>query len=305
MTRPKNGPRSGRAGRVPTRLLAAGSLLAVALVAAVYALRAGRDGVSTPLDAVSDDPGVTHVHGLGINPADGDLYAATHMGVFRITEDGTATRVANRYQDTMGFTVAGPDRFFASGHPDLREDLPPLLGLLESKDGAKTWIKRSLLGKSDFHALRYAHGTIYGLDSTAGAFKVSRDGERWDTRSDKTLRDLAISPQDPDVILATGPDGVERSRDGGRTWKRIEGPSQPLLVAWERSDEAWLVDVSGRVHLSPDGGETWDSRRSPGEGPEALLATKDRLYLAVEDGIYVSRDGAESWELFFRERGGR
>jgi hypothetical protein len=39
-------------------------------------------------------------------------------------ERGQARRVADRYQDTMGFTVTGPDRFLGSGYPDGRDDLP-------------------------------------------------------------------------------------------------------------------------------------------------------------------------------------
>ncbi|MDQ3702378.1 MAG: exo-alpha-sialidase, partial [Chloroflexota bacterium] len=111
---------------------------------------------------IGGDPGVVHVHGLGINPKDGALFAATHTGLFRIPDEGQAERIADRYQDTMGFTVVGPDRFLGSGHPDLREAqakrLPPLLGLIESKDAGQTWQPRSLAGQSDFHALRAAHG---------------------------------------------------------------------------------------------------------------------------------------------------
>ena len=61
------------------------------------------------------------VHGLGLNPADGDLYTATHFGLFRVAADGVAERVGESLQDTMGFTVVGPDRFVASGHPDIRD----------------------------------------------------------------------------------------------------------------------------------------------------------------------------------------
>jgi hypothetical protein len=74
-------------------------------------------GASPP---VPQDPGVIHVHGLGINPRDGALYAATHTGLF-VIRDGAATRAANHYQDNMGFTVLGPDHFIGSGHPDLRD----------------------------------------------------------------------------------------------------------------------------------------------------------------------------------------
>lgn len=78
-----------------------------------------------------------HVHGLGVNPADQTLYAATHTGVFAI-ENGSAHLIANRRQDTMGFTVVGPDQFLGSGHPaSLNEPNP--LGLIRSDDAAKTW----------------------------------------------------------------------------------------------------------------------------------------------------------------------
>ena len=102
---------------------------------------------------VIPDVGVIHVHGLGVDPADGTLYAATHSGLFRIDGAGDAERVGEHWHDLMGFTVVGPNRFVASGHPDLRTDLPPLLGLVESDDGGVTWTSRSLLGDADFHAL--------------------------------------------------------------------------------------------------------------------------------------------------------
>ena len=105
------------------------------------------------------EPGVVHVHGLGVDPGDGVLYAATHSGLFRIPEQGKAARVANRVQDTMGFSIVGPGRFIGSGHPDFREDdvRPPLLGLIESDDAGETWERLSLHGEADFHALAAAH----------------------------------------------------------------------------------------------------------------------------------------------------
>ena len=63
-------------------------------------------------------PGMTHIHGLGINPSDQRLYVATHYGLFRIAEDDAPQRVGDSMQDFMGFTVTGADEFLASGHPD-------------------------------------------------------------------------------------------------------------------------------------------------------------------------------------------
>ncbi|HLF76681.1 MAG TPA: hypothetical protein VJB57_04255 [Dehalococcoidia bacterium] len=97
---------------------------------------------------------MVHVHGLGVNPKDGALFAATHTGLFRIVE-GKAERVGDRYQDTMGFTIIGPDHFMGSGHPDVRDYTagkpPGLLGLVESTDAGLKWTPKSLLGRVGFH----------------------------------------------------------------------------------------------------------------------------------------------------------
>lgn len=115
--------------------------LPVLIIAATTVLASGActtptsESTSVPGGA---DPGVEHVHGLGVDPADGVLYAATHYGLFRLPEQGDPVRVADRYQDTMGFTVNGPNTFLGSGHPDFvaDPDFPTRLGLIRS-DGGK------------------------------------------------------------------------------------------------------------------------------------------------------------------------
>ena len=122
----------------------------------------------------STDPGLIHVHGLGLNPKDGALFIATHTGLFRLAAgERNPERVAGRYQDTMAFTVVGPGRFLGSGHPDGRERLPPFLGLIESRDAGQSWRPVSLLGKVDFHLLevvgRWGLRLRLGLGDTPGA----------------------------------------------------------------------------------------------------------------------------------------
>jgi hypothetical protein len=100
-------------------------LLLVVAVVAVPAIVwagiriAGRGDDSRPRQ-LAGEPGISHVHGLGINPADGALIVATHFDSFRVPPDGDeAVRIGDSFQDTMGFTVAGPDHFLGSGHPDV------------------------------------------------------------------------------------------------------------------------------------------------------------------------------------------
>jgi len=132
-------------------------------------------------------------------------------------------RVADRYQDTMGFTVTGPNTFLGSGHPDFvaDPDFPTRLGLIRSDDAGESWEIVSLGGAADFHALHSAHGLVYGWDSGTGRFMVSADdGASWDVRSTLDMFDFAVSPTDPYLLLATTTtQGIVRSIDGGRTWQ--------------------------------------------------------------------------------------
>ena len=246
------------------------------------------------------EPGVLHVHGLGVDPRDGTLYAATHTGLFRIPTTGTAQRVANRYQDTMGFTVIGPETFLGSGHPDLREDIPVRLGLIESRDGGETWSPLSLEGKADFHALQAAHGAVYGYDSTSGSFMVSHDRRTWDTRSQLPLRDFVVSPTAADTVVATTEQGLMRSADGGRSWQRLTAAPSLVVLAWQQARQLYGVTPDGKVQMSSDGGLSWTARGRVGGEPEAMTVEahpgEESLYIAVAGrGILASTNGGRTF----------
>lgn len=90
-------------------LFAVGSLL---LLEATNAGE-GRDPAGQPESAAD----LGHIHGIGVNPADGGVYVGTHRGVFQLSEGQLPVLVSDRVQDFMGFTVVGPDHFLAGGHP--------------------------------------------------------------------------------------------------------------------------------------------------------------------------------------------
>ena len=250
------------------------------------------------------DPGPVHVHGLGVNPADGSLFVATHTGLFRApTGELRARRVADRYQDTMGFTVVGANRFLGSGHPDLRERLPPFLGLIESRDAGQTWRALSLQGSVDFHVLEARRRRVYGYgsdyESRDARFLTSADGgRRWQRlKAPQALISLAISPRDPGTLVAAGDRRVFGSRDAGRSWKTIQAPASGLL-AWTQSG-LFLVDRDGRVWHDARQDETWRSVGSVNGQPAAFDNGSDgELLLALHDGtILHSRDDGHSWTV--------
>lgn len=293
--------RSRRAARGAGRPVVVGVVVLLAAAAAFGAARlVGRDRGSTE----GSGEEITHVHGLGVNPADGRLYAATHFGLFRLDEDGRAGRVGDGAQDTMGFTVAGPDRFLASGHPafsarprSLNER--PLLGLMESRDGGRTWTTLSLRGEADFHALAAPPGRVLGWNATTGDVMSSADGRSWETLARRNLLSLVVDPADVDRIFAGGTEGVSISADGGRSWEDVGGPAEAYLAAGRGA--FWAAGAEdGSVHRSGDG-RRWE-RVGELPGPaEALLAHDGRLYAAATGaGILRSDDGGRSWKALYR-----
>ena len=297
------------------RIAITGALGAAAVVAVSGFVVQSGDGsgqeggaAGSALPPLEVETGVVHVHGLGVDPGDGVLYAATHSGLFRLPEQGKAARVANRAQDTMGFSVVGPGKFIGSGHPDIREDdvRPPLLGLIESKDRGETWDRISLHGEADFHALHAAHGNVYGYDSTSQTFMVSQNRKDWDRRSTLPMADFAVDPADPDTILATTERGVVRSTDGGRQWQPVAGAPTLVVLTWAGPGQLYGVTPDGFVQRSEDGGVTWGERGSVGGAPEAVTVDvrdgKETLYVAATDrGILASDDQGRTFTPRYSE----
>jgi hypothetical protein len=249
------------------------------------------------------DPGPIHVHGLGVNPADGALFVATHTGLFRAAPgQPRARRVGDRFQDTMGFTVTGPDRFLGSGHPDGRDRLPPFLGLLRSTDAGRSWEPVSLLGERDFHVLEAADERIYGygtdFESRQASLLVSdADGRSWQQRTPpEPLLSLAIDPDDADEVIASGEEGIYSSSDAGQGWRPLA--DEAGLLAWPRAEALFLVRPDGSVARSADRGLSWQQAGHTGGRPAAFESAADELYVALHDGtVKRSADGGQNWQV--------
>ncbi|MFD4247345.1 WD40/YVTN/BNR-like repeat-containing protein [Streptomyces sp. NPDC058525] len=214
--------------------------------------------------ASNADPGTGHLHGLGVDPADGTLYAAGHLGVFRLGTTG-AVRIADRYQDTMGFTVTGPRTFLASGHPSPVDPTAtsPHLGLIRSTDAGATWERRAKIPGGD----------------------------------------LATHPEAPQEVWATTRDGLLHSTDGGTRFQPV--PTAPALTAVERPAPGQLIALAtdGKVLASGDGTSWTERGRLPqGAQPAVLTAASPAHLLAADtnDAVYESKDGGRTWTVVHR-----
>ena len=276
-----------------------------ALIAAGALLPAACGSPGEEPSAAAPDPGTGHLHGLGADPADKTVYAAGHLGVFRLV-GSKAVRVAGHHQDTMGFTVTGPRAFLASGHPSPtdRAAASPHLGLIRSTDAGNTWTTVSAEGEADFHSLQQAGEVLYGFDSQTSRVWVSTDrGSTWDRRAQLPIGDLAAHASKPRHLWATTEDGLQVSDDGGRTFRPV--PGAPELVAIDNPAAGVLValDPGGQVLTSPDG-RTWtvSGRLPEGAEPTVLTAVSPDHLLAADsaDAVHESKDGGRSWDVLYR-----
>lgn len=259
-----------------------------------------------PLTAVDGmDDSVVHIHGLGVDPADGALYVATHLGLFRVDpETGEPGRVANRYQDTMAFTVAGPRQFLASGHPDLREDLPPHLGLIESTDGGETWKPLAKQGEADFHILEPAGDALYAYDATTGSLLRTEDYKTFEEVLQAPLISVAVTgtsapsstpaPTDSDVLATTGEGQlILIEPDSGRV-AEVEAPELAYLDSTPAGAVAG-IGPQGQVYVSLNRGSLWDERGTINGQPGAFAVTDQGWFAATEDTVLRSDDQGNSW----------
>ncbi|MFD3940958.1 F510_1955 family glycosylhydrolase [Streptomyces sp. NPDC058611] len=251
------------------------------------------------------DPGTGHLHGLGVDPADGTLYAASHLGVFRLGPTG-AVRIADRYQDTMGFTVTGPRTFLASGHPSPTNPTAtsPHLGLIRSTDAGQTWTTVSAGGEADFHSLQQAGEIVYGLGSQTSQIWASKDaGATWERRAKIPGGDLAAHPEAPQEVWAATRDGLLHSTDGGTSFQPV--PTAPALAAVERPAPDLLIALAadGKVWAGGDGTSWTERGRLPEGARSAVLTAASPTHLLAadtNDAVHESKDGGRTWTVVHR-----
>ena len=285
-------------GSMPARDRTGQLAVAAAIAVAVAVLGCGGTEPPRQTGAVRPDR-PEHVHGLGVNPRDGALVIATHSGLWRLGPgEPAARRIGDLRQDTMGFTVVGPDRFLGSGHPDARTGDPAQLGLIASRDGGRSWRARSLSGDADLHVLTAGPGVLYAVDALSGRLLASGDeGRSWvERRSPGDVVSLAVDPDDPRRLVASTAEGLQRSTDGAATWSRVQG--RPGLLTWPRGGALHRVGTRGVVTVSDSAGTAWDRRGDLGTAPAAVTADGDDIHVADAEGrILGSSDGGRTWKL--------
>lgn len=159
--------------------------------------------------------------------------AAYEAGVFRTDDGGNAWRHLSSYPTAYAHSVLvhpiRPESLFVGSEP---------AAVFRSDDGGNSW------------------------DECQGLGDVPEAGQ-WNFHGDRLshVRELRTVPGDPNVMYAgIEVGGVVRSRDGGQSWKQLEGTN----------DDIHFVNISG--------------------------ADPSRVYLATAEAPYRSDDWGDNWE---------
>lgn len=150
---------------------------------------------------------------------------------------------------------------------------------------------------------------------TVGVFTRPAETGRWEhVLTDKEAYTVNIHPSDPNVVFAGTADGVYRSTDRGKTFRRTNFPDKGVQI-W-----SFLVDTNDRrliyaggspisMYRSEDTGETWRKLPDPGMPDRAVMPFACRvmrmaqhplkpgtIFAALEvNGVMRTTDGGESW----------
>jgi len=260
-------------------------------------------GAATTTSAVGPptDPGALHVHGFGYDSRRDVLYVATHTGLFAASQgEQRLRRVGKTRYDTMGFVRTPTGVFLASGHGGADSADPVHLGLLRSTNRGQSWIRVSLGGESDLHAIRATGRLVYAYDAARDRMLASSDdGATWTAWTvPEAFVDIAVDPSNPRHLAAAGANAIYESLDGARSWRPVAAGISGWL-AWPKRELIYVLDFTGAVLNGTLREAEWRKVGSAGNQPTAFHAVNARhLFAALHDGtIKESVNAGTTWTV--------
>jgi photosystem II stability/assembly factor-like uncharacterized protein len=231
---------------------------------------------------------------------------ATGGGIFKTIDGGIQWTPLSDGQIKLGsvgaIAVAESDSnivYAGMGESDLRGNASHGDGVYRSSDAGKTWVHM-------------------GLDDT------------------QQIGAVRIDPKDPDVVFVAAMGhmagsnetrGVFRTRDGGKTWKKVlykndhvgaidvaidpNHPNTLYAALYQFIRKPWTFESGGPesgIYKSTDGGDTWkEITQNPGmpKGPIGRVAIavspakEGSVWMNIEapaGGVYHTDDGGDTWK---------
>ena len=253
---------------------------------------------------------------LSLSPAKPQtIFASNGTLLFRsnnLSQNWNQNLIANQNEserfDHLAVHAKNPNLVFVAGH-----------GLYLSKDGGKTWIKK-LEGDWSINCIALDpinENTLY-IATSDGFLKSIDQGNNWVRKksnfpADRRVTSIAVSASNPAILFAGTFDGrIYKSTDGGNRWSNVTHGLKIIFgirgIAIDSTNPniIYFAGFNSRngpsgVFKSTDGANSWQFKGSELSLPflSGIIlnpANPAQVYIFNSKDIYVSENGAESWQ---------
>lgn len=176
-------------------------------------------------------------------------------------------------------------------------------GLLESRDGGRTW-QPTGLNRADAMNVQTVGDEVIQIAGHNVYAETTDGGRSWQPVPNDLpgldLHAFVADPADPMHAWAYAVGfGLFETTDRGRHWEALQPGDWPILTAFRSDGATGLVGASpvGLVS-SADGGRSWQPLADPDGQVASLAAAGDGsvLYAGTTTGLMRSTDGGKTWQ---------
>ncbi|MEM9051078.1 MAG: T9SS type A sorting domain-containing protein [Bacteroidota bacterium] len=127
-----------------------------------------------------------------------------------------------------------------------------------------------------------------------------------------TLREMRVSPSNPDVILTSTFSTLYLTQDGGDSWDNVSSGLPNLFIEGievdpQNDDRIWVCfsdyEEGEKVYYSPDAGITWENISNnlpniPINCIHYLNGSDDGIYIGTDIGVFYKDQSIENWSPY-------